>query len=487
MAFAQTITRQQRRRLARTLRDPVEFSRAWLRQQLWAKQVEILRAIAIPHARVAVKGCHKSGKTHDAANAVLWWLIQDPQAIVVTTAASMTSVRKQLWVRIGEAAAGSRIAFPAPLETELRLGRENWALGLSTNKAERFQGFSGRKVFVVIDESPGVQAAIWEAIEGIRAGGDVRLLALGNPTVPGGPFYDAFNKDRGSWTTITISAFDTPNVRPHLELFNHQPGALTDAELVAFLEALPEEDLDAMPWPGLTSPRWVLEKWHEWGKAKNPLWDSRVMGRFPRQGAHSLIWLAWLEAAQHRELTPSPTDALAAGIDVAGPGKAETVLYVRRGPTQVALQSWTDPEPEGLVVRALAPYPEFRSGGPGVIRVDSAGIGYYFMLHLRELGFNAIGVNVGDPAHDPTRFVNLKAELYWGLRERFEAGTVAGVVDETTIAQLATLQYRVTARGLIAMETKEELAARGVASPDRAEALMLSYAPATMAGALELI
>jgi hypothetical protein len=55
----------------------------------------------------------------------------------------------------------------------------------------RFQGFHGR-LLIVVDEAPGVKADIWEAIEGIRAGGDVRVLALGNPTIASGPFYDAF-------------------------------------------------------------------------------------------------------------------------------------------------------------------------------------------------------------------------------------------------------------------------------------------------------
>jgi hypothetical protein len=49
--------------------------------------------------------------------------------------------------------------------------------------------------------------------EGIRAGGDV--LALGNPTVVSGPFYDAFTVNRASWRTFTISAFDTPNLMGH--------------------------------------------------------------------------------------------------------------------------------------------------------------------------------------------------------------------------------------------------------------------------------
>ena len=58
----------------------------------------------------------------------------------------------------------------------------------------RFQGFQGR-LLTVVDEAHGVKADFWDAIEGIRAGGDVRVLALGNPTIVSGPFYDAFTSN----------------------------------------------------------------------------------------------------------------------------------------------------------------------------------------------------------------------------------------------------------------------------------------------------
>ena len=78
---------------------------------------------------------------------------------------------------------------------------------------------------------------------------------------------------------------------------------------------------------------------------------------------------------------------------------------------------------------------------------------------------------------DSERFVNWKAELYWGLRMRLEAGHMAGLTDQKSIAQLAGLRYRHNARGQVVIESKEEARKRGVRSPDRAEALMLAFAP----------
>src|SRR5262245_54720524 len=162
--------------LADVVCDPVRFCRGLLCQDLWALQEDILRAVAtLP--RVAVKACHASGKTFVAAVAVLWFVTRYRDGIVVTTAPTWTQVEKLLWGEIHRAAQSSRIAFPQLSKTELRIGPGNYALGLSTNEGVRFQGFHGR-ILIVIDEAPGVKADIWESIEGIRAGGDVHVLAL---------------------------------------------------------------------------------------------------------------------------------------------------------------------------------------------------------------------------------------------------------------------------------------------------------------------
>ena len=96
--------------------------------------------------------------------------------------------------------------------------------------------------------------------------------------------------------------------------------------------------------------------------------------------------------------------------------------------------------------------------------------------HLNEY-FPVQAINVSTASSDPERFLNLKSQLYWGLRMRFEQNDVAGLTDERTITQLAAMRYRHNARGQVVMESKEEARKRGVRSPDRAEALMLAFTP----------
>ncbi len=152
-------------------------------------------------------------------------------------------------------------------------------------------------------------------------------------------------------------------------------------------------------------------------------------------------------------------------------GEDETVLVIRQGRNVVEMIAFPQQDPRGELVAALLPY----QGRLELVNVDSAGIGWYLAQHLAEF-FPVQPVNVGTAPADSERYINLKAEVYWGLRMRFEAGDVAGIKDEKTITQLSSLRYQHNARGQVVIESKEEARKRGVKSPDRAEAVMLAFA-----------
>lgn len=426
----------------------------------WPMAEQILNAIFRPRARVAVKACHASSKTFTAADAVLLTLLLGGDA--VTTAPTWTQVEELLWGEIHRALRTSRVtSWGTVNDTEIELPTGERALGLSTNEGVRFQGFHarpGRFLLIVLDEAPGVRPDVWDALEGIRAGGDVRVLALGNPMIPSGPFYDVFEKNRPGWQTFTIDAFDTPNL-----------AGLSLEQLLA----LPDHELDVAPRPYLVDRRWVVEKYREWTE-QSPLWQSKVRGQFPTQSEDSLLWLAWLEAAKARGTQPAETDSLEAGLDVAGPGEDETVLTVRHGPRILHQRGWANPDPRGDVLAELAPFSEQLKR----LKVDSIGQGYYFARHLEDNGYRGrvIDVNVGESPEDKERYANLKAELYWGLRLRAESGDLAGLTSDLALSQLASIRYKHNARGQIVIESKDEARKRGVKSPDWAESTMLSFA-----------
>jgi hypothetical protein len=182
---------------------------------------------------------------------------------------------------------------------------------MSTADSGRLQGQHSARLLVIIDETPAIDPDFWPSIEGTLSSGDSRLLILGNPTVVGGPFYDAFGRNRSSWTTFSISAFDTPNLA----------GLTVDSLL-----ALPDAELDDNPYPFLTTRRWVRQRHGEWfngGIENSPLWASRVLGEFPTESTNALFPLSALEAARRPAVDPGRD--VVVGVDVAGPGKDRTV------------------------------------------------------------------------------------------------------------------------------------------------------------------
>lgn len=449
--------------------DPVRLAEFTFNVDLWDTPAEILRSVFTPHSKTFVQACHSSSKTHTAAVATVLAVLLGGD--VVTTAPTDTQVERLLWKDVHRVLASGRIP-PSEWGTvnlkDMRLPTGETAFGFATKPEDdgvRFQGFHARPgafLLLIVDEALGVSPSIFTAIEGIAAGGDVRRLYLCNPTIASGPVYDIARSGDPSWRRLRIDAFETPNL-----------AGLQPADLLT----MSEDDLDVAPRPYLVTRRWVKERLLEWGEDA-PAWQSRVRGRWPDQGDDALISLGWIEEA--RQSDPEVTGPLTAGIDVAGPGEDETVVSVRQGGEIREIAAFSAPDARGPVTAMLRRWlPE------GLTRVnyDEAGQGWYFGAHLREQLPERVvvnGVNVGESTTTPQaaeQFVNLKAELYWSLRERFRDGEISGLTDQTTISQLAGLRYEHDSKGRVKIESKDDARKRGVKSPDRAEALMLAFAP----------
>ena len=152
----------------------------------------------------------------------------------------------------------------------------------------------------------------------------------------------------------------------------------------------------------------------------------------------ALISLRWLEAARDPKRLLNDEQTLYAGIDVAEAGNDETVCVVRTaGGRIVAMESWRG-NSRGPVIGFLNQFKDRLDE----INFDRAGVGAYFADDFDHLGFrNVNGINVGEATRFPDRFRNLKAELYWALRERFQEGQVSGLIDELATAQLASIRF----------------------------------------------
>lgn len=182
--------------------------------------------------------------------------------------------------------------------------------------------------------------------------------------------------------------------------------------------------------------------------------------------------------AEPPTIRPIETYKVSAGLDVAGPGEDETALTLRRGPNIIGQFYWPEADPRGQIVNVLRTYGKNLE----VVNIDVVGIGYYLYLHLKDLGFPVQPINVGLSSSQPERFNDFKAEIYWTFRDLIKQNSdgtkpiaVAGLLDELTISQLASIRWATNSKGQIQIESKKEAKKRGNPSPDRAESVILSF------------
>jgi hypothetical protein len=118
-----------------------------------------------------------------------------------------------------------------------------------------------------------------------------------------------------------------------------------------------------------------------------------------------------------------------------------------------------------------------REIGAERIRIDIPGMGAGPYDRLKEQGVPGIEeYNGGNRARNAERFADKRSEDYWGLRKRYEEGSIAHPPDKKLAGQLSGLRYKTNSKGQIMLESKEDMRKRNVASPDRADALCIAFA-----------
>lgn len=438
--------------------NPVGWVTERLKQIVWSKQREIMLSIR-DHRRTAVRSCHGVGKSHTASLVAAWWLDTHPpgEAFVVTSAPTFAQVRAILWRYIRRTHRRGKLAGRVN-QTEWHIDDELVAFGRkpADHDESAFQGIHARYVLVILDEACGIPEQLWIAADALTTNADCRILAIGNPDNPSSHFRKVCQPGSG-WHVIGISAFESPNLTG---------------------EEVPDEVAQA-----LVGREWVEEKATEWGE-DNPLYKSKVLGEFSEDAPNKVVRasdVARCRIDPEKKLTPEELQPVELGVDVGGGGD-ETVIRERRG--RRAGREWrahTD-RPEKiapLVLQAL------KESGATVVKVDSIGVGFGVIGELRnaagrgEHTAHILAVNVAEAASQPTKFMNLRAELWWeigrGLSESAGWDLSSMANGDTTVAQLLSPQWDVDPKGRIRVEPKDEIKRRLGRSPDNADALLLAF------------
>jgi len=105
--------------------------------------------------------------------------------------------------------------------------------------------------------------------------------------------------------------------------------------------------------------------------------------------------------------------------------------------------------------------------------VDDTGVGGGVSDRLAEQGYNVLPVNFGSSSSDE-RFFNLKAEIFAHLKDMFMKGDISILDEGKLVSQLPTIEYEITSNGKLKIVSKEKMTAKGIESPDFADALALA-------------
>lgn len=197
------------------------------------------------------------------------------------------------------------------------------------------------------------------------------------------------------------------------------------------------------------------------------------------EGTNCVFPFQAIQAAATRELPEGKPKAL--GVDVARYGDDESVVAVRAGAVgriQAIAKKSDLMAVTGTVSAAILAERPLDS-----INVDADGMGGGVVDRLRELKHDVYEFHGGGKPSDGERFRNLKAEAYWGFRDRLVAGNVSIPDDMELKAQLTSCTYRVTSSGQIEITPKEDMKKKGIKSPDRAEAMIYAFLESAPDGA----
>ena len=113
---------------------------------------------------------------------------------------------------------------------------------------------------------------------------------------------------------------------------------------------------------------------------------------------------------------------------------------------------------------------------PAAVFIDGIGVGAGVVDRLRQLGFAPIDVNAAATASDDRHYANKRAEMWGRMRDWLKESGCLPPDDQTLADDLIGPEYGFDAGNRVLLERKEDMKRRGLASPDAADALALTFA-----------
>ncbi len=311
------------------------------------------------------------------------------------------------------------------------------ALTVSPENSEAFAGLHNEAsaVFMIFDEASGIEKVIWQVAEGAMTDGEPFFFTFGNPTQPTGDFAEAFDPtNKLQWWTKNVDSREVSHTnKTHLNA--------------------------------------LVEKWG----VDSDFVRIRVLGRFPEKAYDGFISPNSVIAAQQRELYTDEGAALIMGVDIARFGDDDTVFQFRQGTDARSFPRITMKGADNVQVatRAAELISKYKPDG---IVIESVGPGVGVIDILRSWKHRVLEVHPGAQSSQPMDFANIRAEMWSKMREAIDTRLCMDE-DGDLFKELTAIRYKLNkGESCLLMEGKREMKDRGLSSPDRADALALTFA-----------
>lgn len=462
----QTTKQEEKKIISNWQRNPLEFvCEVWKlkpqkKGQIFEKdkhitwqQVEILEAVGRAirgedKKRISIRSGHGIGKSATLSWLLLWYLYCFPDSQVPCTAPTSDQMFDVLWKEASKWWQKMPDLMKAKYDfssdhIRFKESPETWFARAKTARKENpeaLAGVHGDFVMFLVDEASGVPDEIFATGEGALTNKNIIYVMISNPTRLIGYFYDSHNRDKDAWQALH---------------FNSEESPIVDR---SFVDRIIQKH-------GLDSDEYRV----------------RVRGEFPKADAVDTKGYVPLlvQSDIHIAVTDKLIGSLRMGIDPSGEGDDETIWVVRDRFRAIVAASQKLSNPKSIAQMTLSLMSLF-GVNPEDVWIDNFGIGANVAQELAFAGtqqkpIRVNGVNVGEKAQDSERFLNLRAEGSWRMREWCKQGGELVRDDGTLETQLLCLRYRPELNGKLRIMSKEDMRHEGLGSPDRADALMLTF------------
>lgn len=334
--------------------------------------------------------------------------------------------------------------FDVRAETVSHKDFPEWGLSLQTSSFENYNSFAGQHAagstsFYILDEAATIHQKIWEVMMGGATDGEPIIIALGNPEINSGYFYNIERgPERKYWYTKRVDSRDVK---------------ITNKKEIA---------------------RWI----DAYG-IDSDFVRVRVLGKAPRADNLQCITEELVDRAASRILSPDEYyhAPIVLGCDPAWQGSDPHVLGKRQGLMFVVLGAWQHLPYEtvgftNVVARAIQDHhsdAEF---------IDQHGIGGSVYDQLRRLGYEPILCNSQSTQSIRRDCANARTSMWLDMRDwLINGGCIPDDEDlkNDLMAPHLILCPSGPQAGKYMLESKKEMKKRGLASPGRAEVLAYTF------------